>query len=518
MSSTEAKPEQEQAEAGQKETRKHIRGSSILLAGRFIGLGLNFLVNVLMVRYLTKADYGAFTFALLVASMGASLSLWSMDKAVSRFLPIYDENGEIPTLRGAILLSVLSIVGIGLALILSIFGLQGLIGERLIDDPLAVSLLLIVIFISPLDALDHWFQSMFAVFASAKAIFFRRYILGPGLKLSAVLFVMFAQANVQTLAIGYVIGGFIGVSSYVAMLFGLLRHKEVFKEWNWNTLRFPIRDIFGFATPLMYSDVVYILRNNAVVFLILFFHDAVGVAEYRAVVIFARLNEVVLQSFTFLYTPLAARLFARDEKEGINDLYWQTALWITVFSFPIFVVTFALAKPITVLFLEDRYASSSIILSILALGYYFHAALGFNNHTLRVYGVVRYIVFIDVLAAIVAISLSLLLIPPYGALGGAMSASGTLIFHNILNHIGLFLHTDIQLFSTKYLKSYAMIIVGAGSILAMQIILDPSIFIGLPIAALVSLAILRANRKLLKVADTFPELLKIKPLRMLLEG
>ena len=80
----------------------------------------------------------------------------------------------------------------------------------------------------------------------------------------------------------------------------------------------------------------------------------------------------------------------------------------------------------------------------------------------------------------------------------------------------MYLHTDIQLFSVKYLRSYVMIVVAALAVFAIQVLFEPTIFIGLPIAASVSLAILMANRKLLKVADTFPELLKIKPLRMIL--
>src|SRR5690606_6629489 len=111
-----------------------------------------------------------------------------------------------------------------------------------------------------------------------------------------------------------------------------------------------------------------------------------------AVVPVARLNQVVLQSFTFLYTPLAARMYAKEDTENINDLYWRTAIWILIFSFPVFAVTFSLAQPVTIFLFGERYADSGIILAILSLGYYFNAALGFNNHTLRVYGVIRYIV------------------------------------------------------------------------------------------------------------------------------
>ena len=75
---------------------------------------------------------------------------------------------------------------------------------------------------------------------------------------------------------------------------------------------------------------------------------SVDVAAFRAVQPTARLNQIVLQSFALLFTPAAARLFARDDREGINTLYWQNAAWMAIFSFPIFALTFSLAGPITV--------------------------------------------------------------------------------------------------------------------------------------------------------------------------
>ena len=106
-------------------------------------------------------------------------------------------------------------------------------------------------------------------------------------------------------------------------------------------------------------------------------------------------------SLVFLpFTPLAARMFARHDREGINQLYWQTAIWIAVLSFPLFALTFSLADPLTVTLFGERYEGSAVYLSLLALGYYFNAALGFNGLTLKVYGRLRYIVTINILAAL----------------------------------------------------------------------------------------------------------------------
>src|SRR5690606_40031752 len=115
---------------GAKATRRHIRGSSILFAGRLISIALNFGVQVLTVRYLLKSDYGAFAYALSIASIGASVALFGLDKAVARFIPIYEECGEDDKMLGTIVMTLLTILGIGAALVLGVIGFRGLIGDR----------------------------------------------------------------------------------------------------------------------------------------------------------------------------------------------------------------------------------------------------------------------------------------------------------------------------------------------------------------------------------------------------
>ena len=58
------------------QTKKLIRGSSLLTVGRVIAMVLNFIVQVITVRCLMKADYGAFAYGLSIASMGASVAVF----------------------------------------------------------------------------------------------------------------------------------------------------------------------------------------------------------------------------------------------------------------------------------------------------------------------------------------------------------------------------------------------------------------------------------------------------------
>jgi O-antigen/teichoic acid export membrane protein len=495
--------------SGDGAAREHIRGSSILLFGRLISLGLNFGVQILTVRYLAKSDYGAFAYALSVVSMGASVALFGLDKAVARFIPIYEERQQYGKMFGTMLLSLGTIFAFGVAMVSIFIGAQGLLTGRFITDPLAVSLLVIMIALAPTQALDSWFQGLFAVFAKPQAIFFRRHVLGPGLKLLAVLAVILTQSNVFWLGAGYLIGGLLGVATYAVMLVQVLKSKGLWTKFSPRRLKWPAREVYGFSVPLLTTDAMNILKSNMVVILLEYFATTVQVAEFQAVWPVARLNLFVMQSFKYLFTPLAARLFAREDMEGVNDLYWKTATWIALFSFPLFAVSFSLARPLTVLIFEERYASSASILALLAFGNYFNAAFGFNSYTLRVYGKVAYIVVIDVATAILGLALNLLLIPRYGAMGAAIATTAMLVIYNILNHLGLLFGTKIDLFQWRYVRVYAGIAIASLGLFALQQMVDLSLPVGVVIAAVISIALVRINRDIMNVGEMFPEVNRI---------
>ncbi|MGH3056852.1 MAG: flippase [Gaiellaceae bacterium] len=499
---------------GESATRRQIRGSSLLLVGRVMSLGINFVVQILIVRYLTKADYGAFAYALSLVSFGASLATFGLDRSVTRFVPIYDEQGEYKKLFGTIVLAIGTVTSLGLLTLVLVYSLQGVLAGSLVSDDRAISILLILVVLSPLQALDGLLMGMFAVFSRPRAIFFRKYVLTPGLRLIVVLLLVLGGQSVFFLAAGYVATAAFGVVLYGVLLHRMLREEGLLDHLREGGVQIPAREVLGFTIPLLTSDLVYMTMNTSDVILLGHFGGATDVAAFRVIGPTAHLNLLVMTSFTLLFTPLAARMFARHDREGINQLYWQTAIWIAVLSFPLFALTFSLADPLTVTLFGERYEGSGVYLSLLSLGYYFNAALGFNGLTLKVYGRLRYIVTINILAALVNIGVNIILIPRYGPLGAAIGTCGTLIAHNILKQAGLRL-TGVGLFRRDDLPVYVAIVVAASALLALQLALSPPPLLAFAVAALASLVVVALSRRSLRAAQTFPELMRFRLMRLI---
>jgi O-antigen/teichoic acid export membrane protein len=504
--------------AAHEATRKQVRGSSLLLGGRFISLGMNFAIQILIVRYLSKADYGAWAYALSIISLGVSIATFGLDRSITRFVPIYDEEKAYDKLWGTIVMVTSTILSLGFGIIVLVYGLHNLLAGTLISNEQAISLLLIMVISIPIQSLDSLTTGLFAVMAKPRAIFFRKNILGPLLRLTVVLLLVLSGASVIFLAAGFVITGAIIVGFYGFFLYRTVRSEGLLEHFNWSSLDMPWREVLGFTVPLLASDLLYMVMNTTDAVLVGHYNGAEGVGALRVILPPAQLNLLVFSSFTLLFTPVAARLFARGDTNGIGHLYWHTSAWIAVLTFPIFALTFSLSEPLTETLFGERYGGSATYLTLLSAAYYFNAALGFNGLTLKVFGKVRVIVVISVIAAVVNLALNFALVPLYGPLGAAIATSSTLVAHNFLKQWGLRQGTGIAFFERQHARVYFTVALSAGVLLVLHELLDPSIWVAVPLAAVASLVVVLMSRNLLRAGETFPELARFRLIRLILGG
>jgi O-antigen/teichoic acid export membrane protein len=495
--------------------RKYLRGSYLLLAGRVIAILVNLATQVLTVRYLAKADFGAIAYALAIVAMGSSALQFGMGKALPRLVAIHNENGDYRRTFGTLALATYTVWGLGIVFMVLLFGLRGVIAGSA-ADPQSVSLLLILIALAPIGAYTTVLTRTLAVFIGARAIFFRRHVLAPVLKLAAVVAVIVFHGDVYLLAWGYLAGGVVGLWVCVAVLLEHWRKRGLLEYLHPSRMLLPVRELFGFSLPLLTTEMSLILRTTVILIILERFHSTASVAEYRAVLPVAALNLLVYDGFSSLFVPVASRMFARNERDAISALYWKTSMWITVLSVPILAVTCALAEPVTVLLFGTKYAGAGSLLAVLAAGHYVHAALGFNASSLQVHGKLRSIVINDLIAGATLVGLGFLLIPPYGAMGAAITMSATLVLHNVLNNLGLWLgNTGIRLIDLQFVRVYLIAVGVVVALLLVQWLFHPSIYASVVLTGILSLLVLRLTRHTLKPADTFPELLRIPLVRRL---
>jgi O-antigen/teichoic acid export membrane protein len=495
-------------------TTDQIRGSTLLFLGKLLTIVIHLGSQVLIVRYLTETQYGAFAYALSVVTLGQSIATFGLDRAVTRFVPIFEERGERGKALGTLVFVSATVLSLGAAMLLIAIGFQDAVLGAMVDSGLAVSLLVIMIALAPIQAADSILIGMFAVSGNPKAIFVRRYLLEPTFRLTVVVMLIGFGQGVRFLAVGYVVAGAVGVTAYIPVLVRLLRRSGLISRASFSSIRLPIREILAFTIPILTSDLVYLTMNASDAILLERFGSVQDVGAFKVIQPAARLNQLVFTSFSLLFTPVAARLFARGDRGGMDRLYWSTALWIAVLTFPVFVLTTSLGRPITELAYGERYGASGTFLTLLSFGYYANASLGFNGLTLKVFGRIRYVVGINLVAAIANVALNLMLIPRFGALGAAIGTTATLLGFNGLKHAGL-RATGVRLLPAELWGTYAAIAGIPLAILAFQIAFEPPVLVGLALTGLGSIVVVRLARPWLRAHEAFPRLMRAGVIRLI---
>jgi O-antigen/teichoic acid export membrane protein len=188
---------------------------------------------------------------------------------------------------------------------------------------------------------------------------------------------------------------------------------------------------------------------------------------------------------------------------------------MSVLSFPIFAVTFSLAKPLTMFLYGARYAPSGPVLALLSLGTHFNVLFGFNLQTLKVIKRWRYVVRVSALTAVANLVVSTALIKQFGTLGAGIGSAVTLLGYNLLLQAGLSPTADFHIFDRRYLSIYLTIAFGACGLYLVGSLTSLSFYVLLFSAACVSLLVFVVAKKRLSIAESFPELLRLPFMRLI---
>jgi O-antigen/teichoic acid export membrane protein len=490
-------------------SKKLVRGSALMLAGRFCSVGINFLVQVLIVRALVKEEFGLFAYALSIMGLGSSLAVMGLGKALERFVPIYHEQGHYRKMAETTVVILVAVFGGGVLLAVGIAAWQIWNPLGAPYDAVAAGLVVIIGILIPFEAANHILEKMFAVYAKPKALFMRRYVVGPALKISAVVCVLVLHGGVRTLAGAYVVAAIVETIYSIIVLHGVLRRDGLVKYFAPGRLSISVREIFAFSAPMALSDLMPAIRAALVTIVLEFTHGVLAVAAFRAVLPVARLNQVALESFRLLFTPTIARLYARDDRAGIEHAYWLSSAWIAVVTFPLFAFCCVAPDYLSSGLFGAEYGSSAPLLAVMSLGFYVAASLGFARQVLPTFGKVGMIFWGDVITAVMSVVLTLVAVPRWGAIGGACASSAGLLLGAAINQWSLFHLKLVRGMDRKCLQLFVTI----GAALAISLLARGVLTLG-PVAIILmligaSLAVAAASYSLLDIQATFPEIQKI---------
>jgi O-antigen/teichoic acid export membrane protein len=487
--------------------RDQIRGSSLFLVGNILSLAITFLPHLVLVRYLTTEAFGHLAYALSLVAVSKTYAL-GFNEAMSRFVPIFHSKRETSKVLGSIVLVFAITLLISSLLIVAFCLASGPILALLTKGREPAGLLLILMFLVPLETTNLLITNLFACFSRAREVFWGKFIIPSMLRVIVITWVVLRHSDLSYLAYGYLLAEFIPLVVFGVLIVCELRRQELLQKLR--DVRLPIREIFSFSVPLMASNVIGTIGGSIPVLLLGYFHPMSTVAYYRVVLPVAALGGMIHSNFMTLYLPSASRLFGKGDMAGINHLFWQTSLWMSVLAFPIFLATACFARSVTIFLYGARYSPSAPILAVLSLAYFINVIFAFNGVTLKVLGKIRLMVILNIVTPIIIVVFNLLLIPRYGAFGAAVATSAGMITQNLLRQLTLWLAGGgISFFEKRFVSFFLLLGSSAISLYLIQLFTPNNIYVAMTLAFLVSTFVLWRVKKHLKIADIFPEILRL---------
>lgn len=497
-------------------TSSAIRGSALLLLGRLLAIGAALFIQVLVVRYLPQSAFGAFSYCIAVTTLLTVVVSLGMEQTMSRFAAIYDERGQREHLAGALVFYV-AVVGVlgAVTVAAAVLGREQLT-RTVIHDRQSAELLGVMALLAPLQALDTLSSTLFAVHGRPGAIFWRRYVITPVLRITVVAVMLMLQASVFVLGAGYVLATVVGLLVYAPQLWRLLRDRGVIAKG----LRpvFPVRALMVFTGSAVAADLLAIVLFASDAVIVGWVAGPTAVALLQATQPLAAGNLVIFYALIPLFLPMASRLFASGVRTRSEELYATCSLWVALFTFPVAALTIGCAATLTNAMFGQRYAAAGPILGIMSAGQYLLAVFGLSGMTLKAHGVLRNLAAANVVLTVLNLAGNVLLVRRFGALGAAIGTTAAIAVLTLVKC--LVVHHDLGIWpiDRRLGRALAKIVVLGGAVLALDAVLAPSLVVDLALVAGVSLLLLWSSRKDLRVLEVFPEAGRVRLLHLLLRA
>ena len=210
--------------------------------------------------------------------------------------------------------------------------------------------------------------------------------------------------------------------------------------------------LWSFSWPLAVGASLILLMSNLDVLMIGYFLDSEDVGFYRSVQPLRQVTQFVLQSFLFLFLPLATTFYSNNNLEKLRTLYTATSKWAAVLTLPPVLVFSLFAQDVVRVFFGVEYLPGAPALSILTAGLFFNVLVGPNGAMIQALDRPRLEMYAATAALAVNILLNIYLIPLFGIVGAASATVIGYIIFNLLEVSAIYSVSDANPFSLNTLK------------------------------------------------------------------
>ncbi len=411
----------DQAVAGG-DVRRLAGGAAVQLAGRIVGRGSAFLLQLALARFLEPMAYGLFSLGhtlFLISGLGATLGL---EHAAIRFASRH--LGEDEASLGAVLRRCVTLAaGASLAMAAVLY--------------LAAPWLATGVFQKP------GLAPVLALFALGLPLIAGLRVAAAGTRVSQRMqFSAIAEDLVQPLAnltlvtIFWIVGWrLLGAVGAVVASFGVaMVVAAIFLRRTFPTVTAPaggqaprVQELIAFAMPAAFAGLLGLgtLWADRLVVGSLLSEEETGI--YAAAAYPATVLALLLTSFTAIFAPMIAELYQKGERERLERLFRTATRWGICLGMPAFLAVAFFAHPLIAVVLGAPYLPGEWAMVILTGGQMVNLATGSVGFLLVMSGRQKLWMMMTAVALLANVVLNFQWIPRFGLEGAATATACVLV-------------------------------------------------------------------------------------------
>lgn len=345
-----------------KDLHKIYSGSVIVFIGKIINAGAQYLLILILGRFLGPAEVGLFLLGRAImrfANIGGTLGFQG---SFLKFIPEYLLKKQYDNVPNIIKFAFLSSCSVSLFIAIILYATASVLSVHLFGDqdlipvikPFSISLPLFT-FLTILLASIRSLRDMFGL------SIVQNIILPVGTILITVLLFIYSR-NVQSTIIAYLIS--VSLSIVVGLHFLKRSLSEKRREVP-NTI--PRKNIISYSIPFMGSGIVGFFLMWMDTFMVGIIKSIEQVGIYNGAARIALFSNIILISVNSIFGPTISKLYTKGDLIGIESAYKTTVRWIIHISIPFYVCIFMFSKKIMGLY-GPQFIQGSSALIILSLG------------------------------------------------------------------------------------------------------------------------------------------------------
>lgn len=436
--------------------QKIIKGASLVFIGTIISLLVGFLSKIVFIRNTTQTEYGIFSLAFTISSILIVVATLGLDNGSSRYIAYFKGKNEVNNIQKTILYSFVIVFFSSAVIFLITFFLSEYISANIFEYRELTLILKLLSITIPLTVFINMVVAIFRGYSITSIKIYFGDIIRPFSYLMLLILAILLDLSFEGLVYSYVLS--ITVTFLLLLLYCvnvIKKKREIIKLSSITRKKDAadmIKSLIVFSVPLLSTSILLSIMTWTDTLMIGYFRLPEEIALYNAAYTIASLLSVIINSLGFIYLPVIAELYGKNDIKELKNAYNTTTKLCFTFTYPLFFGIIIFPEIILNTFFGTAYTNAAIPLQILASGFIFNSYFGLNYHTLITIGKSKFLMYCSLIGATLNIILNILLIPTMGIVGAALASISSFLLIEILMTKTLHAIATIHPFNSNYIK------------------------------------------------------------------